>query len=108
MLDALLDTLSQPSLHPKARVCVAVPGITFDPIGVTYSADLGDRGGEGKDSKSKIETSVGTREHGKQWVILPAERGGAYPCKKLCAPPGDAPLLVIFRERIFGKSIGSL
>ncbi|EFN65209.1 hypothetical protein EAG_02282 [Camponotus floridanus] len=106
MLDALLDTLSQPSLHLKARVCVAVPGITFDPISVTYSADLGDRRGEGKDSK--IETSVGTREYGKQWVILPAERGGAYPRKKLCAPPGDAPLPVIFRERIFGKSIGSL
>lgn len=53
MLDALLDTLSQPSLHPKARVCVAVPGITLDPNGVTYSADLGDRGGEGRDPESR-------------------------------------------------------
>lgn len=61
MLDALLDTLSQPSPHSKARVCVAVPRITFDLIGKTYSVDLGDRRGEGKNSKSEIETSVGTR-----------------------------------------------
>lgn len=60
--------------------------------GVTYSVDLGDRRGEGKNSKSKIETSVGTREHGKQWVILFGERGSAYQRGKLCVPPGDAPL----------------
>lgn len=104
MLDAL-DTLSQPSLHSKARVCVAVPRITFDPV--TYSAALGDRRGEGKDAKSKIETSVGTREHGKQWVILPAERGGAYPRGNYVHPLAMR-LSVIFRERIFRKSIGSL
>lgn len=74
--------------------------------GVTYSADLGDRRGGGKDSKWKIETSVGTREHGKQWVILFGQRGSAYPRGKLCAPSGDAPYPMIFRERIFRKSIG--